>query len=323
MAGPEPNGPPGLGVLRRRHSGQENEEPAMERPGEARPGSLSGPAVVIGPASDSPYTIALRSSSVDRGIQASMSTLDGSAPRVRFSTDVERTAPSASNGTNTPSLSINTDQMQYGSSKLDGESLSPRSNNPSPRTSVGQVIPVSPRTRNRGYSLRRSLFTRSTHAQIGDSGSTMELQPAGPSRSDPPQTIANHGSPKKEPTNVTISEATEDESSAYETKKAIALSTLQHYETWAKRKAANSIVTRKFEGLYERIRKAVLRIQEIPPTKDGRHITLDVTRRKPLIDERTGKHYIGNTIRSSRYTLWNFFPRQLFAQFSKLANLCV
>jgi phospholipid-translocating ATPase len=35
---------------------------------------------------------------------------------------------------------------------------------------------------------------------------------------------------------------------------------------------------------------------------------------------------MGNTIRSSRYTAWNFLPRQLFAQFSKLANfyfLCV
>lgn len=30
--------------------------------------------------------------------------------------------------------------------------------------------------------------------------------------------------------------------------------------------------------------------------------------------------YISNVIRSSRYTLLNFFPRQLLAQFSKLAN---
>ncbi|EER37380.1 P-type ATPase [Histoplasma capsulatum H143] len=67
-------------------------------------------------------------------------------------------------------------------------------------------------------------------------------------------------------------------------------------------------------------RKQVLRIKEIPPSKDGRHIDLDVQRQHPLIDERTGKHYISNRIRSSRYSLWSFFPRQLVAQFSKLAN---
>ncbi|CDO94169.1 unnamed protein product [Kluyveromyces dobzhanskii CBS 2104] len=39
-----------------------------------------------------------------------------------------------------------------------------------------------------------------------------------------------------------------------------------------------------------------------------------------LIDERTGKAYCSNLITSSRYTLYSFLPRQLYAQFSKLAN---
>lgn len=71
---------------------------------------------------------------------------------------------------------------------------------------------------------------------------------------------------------------------------------------------------------YERAHKFVLDIQDVPPTKDGRHIPLEPSRADPLIDERTGKPYISNLIRSSKYTPWNFLPRQLFAQFSKLAN---
>lgn len=39
-----------------------------------------------------------------------------------------------------------------------------------------------------------------------------------------------------------------------------------------------------------------------------------------LIDERTDNPYVNNLITSSRYTLASFLPRQLIAQFSKLAN---
>jgi phospholipid-translocating ATPase len=65
----------------------------------------------------------------------------------------------------------------------------------------------------------------------------------------------------------------------------------------------------------------VLRRSMLPPTKDGRHISLFTSRPIPLIDERTGKEYINNAIRSSRYTLITFLPHQLWFQFSKIANL--
>lgn len=39
-----------------------------------------------------------------------------------------------------------------------------------------------------------------------------------------------------------------------------------------------------------------------------------------LIDERTDRPYRDNVITSSRYTVYSFLPRQLYAQFSKLAN---
>lgn len=92
------------------------------------------------------------------------------------------------------------------------------------------------------------------------------------------------------------------------------------YERWLKRKAACTIIKVRLENAVETVRKAILQIKDIPPTKDGRHIDLDVTRTEDLIDERTGKPYVGNWIRSSRYSFWSFFPRQLFAQFTKLAN---
>jgi phospholipid-translocating ATPase len=64
----------------------------------------------------------------------------------------------------------------------------------------------------------------------------------------------------------------------------------------------------------------VLQSRALPATKEGRQIPLETGRRKPLDDERTGKSYVENWIRSTRYTLYSFIPRQLIAQFSKLAN---
>ncbi|KAL2269001.1 hypothetical protein VTJ83DRAFT_3847 [Remersonia thermophila] len=77
------------------------------------------------------------------------------------------------------------------------------------------------------------------------------------------------------------------------------------------------------QGAYKRfIIEGLLRQKPLPPSQDGRHIPLKpgLVRRKPLKDERTGHPYVSNFIRSSRYTLWNFLPKQLFFQFSKLAN---
>lgn len=58
----------------------------------------------------------------------------------------------------------------------------------------------------------------------------------------------------------------------------------------------------------------------MPPSKNGRHIPLHAGRRQHLVDERTGKPFISNFIRSTRYTIWDFLPKQLVFQFSKLAN---
>ncbi|KAB8532574.1 hypothetical protein FH972_025519 [Carpinus fangiana] len=104
------------------------------------------------------------------------------------------------------------------------------------------------------------------------------------------------------------------------------ISALPSYQTWLQEKAAHTSALRKAREFYQKAKKFVLRRYDIPPTKDGRHIYLDAARKEPLLDERIAKPYIGNSIRSSRYNLWNFIPKQLVAQFSKLANayfLCV
>lgn len=96
---------------------------------------------------------------------------------------------------------------------------------------------------------------------------------------------------------------------------------LPNYDTWARTRRTAHPLVRKAKVFYkEKIVKGLFGKRPLPPSKDGRHIDLDASREAPLIDERTGKVYIGNTIRSSRYTVWDFVPRQLFFQFSKLAN---
>lgn len=100
-----------------------------------------------------------------------------------------------------------------------------------------------------------------------------------------------------------------------------AATTLPNYASWA--------ASKQNHGLKERARRAfttvhdfVLRIKKAPPSKGGRTVPVEVvTNRDPLIDLRTNKPYPNNLITSSIYNPYNFLPRQLVAQFSKLANL--
>lgn len=64
----------------------------------------------------------------------------------------------------------------------------------------------------------------------------------------------------------------------------------------------------------------IFRQKPIPRSQNGRQLDLDALRRDHLIDERTSKQYVTNSIHSSRSSFWSFFPKQLVAQFSKVAN---
>ncbi|EQB50527.1 hypothetical protein CGLO_10022 [Colletotrichum gloeosporioides Cg-14] len=73
--------------------------------------------------------------------------------------------------------------------------------------------------------------------------------------------------------------------------------------------------------------EVVLGRKTLPPSKNGRHIPLQLDQEAPLTDERRGGHpYVSNAIRTSRYTVYDFIPKQLFFQFSRIGNfyfLCV
>ncbi|PTB66999.1 phospholipid-translocating P-type ATPase [Trichoderma citrinoviride] len=72
--------------------------------------------------------------------------------------------------------------------------------------------------------------------------------------------------------------------------------------------------------------EAILQRGQLAASKDGRKIPLRIDNDEALIDSRRGQAYISNSIRTSRYTLWNFVPKQLLFQFTRIGNfyfLCV
>ncbi|PYH96820.1 haloacid dehalogenase-like hydrolase [Aspergillus ellipticus CBS 707.79] len=272
---------------------------------------------------------------------------------VRFSTDLER--PSAEevrrpNWERRPGprgLTINTD---ISNNQAPPPGRSPGQGIPSslsPRSALSPPSPQSPetggrsRSRNRGYSLRRTIFAKNIESQSGvtSPGATEsdEAQAISPQLATTPEVPVrksadeSHRSTENEKQDVLVTQQDESDlnleiSTTYYSEPSEDLKEGGHfsktvsYDRWLKKKAAIATLKVRAETMLEAVRKTILRVKEIPPSKDGRHIDLDAARTEALIDERTGKHYIGNSIRSSRYSLWSFFPRQLFAQFTKLAN---
>ena len=68
------------------------------------------------------------------------------------------------------------------------------------------------------------------------------------------------------------------------------------------------------------IRRCIFRAPEHHQSQDGRHIALDIGAQPFRIQTTNESFYVDNKTHSSRYTVWTFLPRQLLAQFSKLAN---
>ncbi|KAK4999785.1 drs2 neo1 protein [Elasticomyces elasticus] len=198
-----------------------------------------------------------------------------------------------------------------------------------PRALPRARSPLSPRSRNRGLSLRSSLFQRSIDRQE-TTESAIELDVVGSSSQQRTGRSLKRGVPNKKSLEATVSRilGSDDNGSdqARPSNGVQGMSALPNYESWFQKRAARNQALRKIKEYYHRARKFVLRIREMPPSEGGRHIDLDASRKSALTDERTRRSYVHNTIRSSRYTAYNFLPRQLFAQFSKLANfyfLCV
>lgn len=89
-----------------------------------------------------------------------------------------------------------------------------------------------------------------------------------------------------------------------------------------KQKLQDVGVRGRFKTAISKTRDFILRVKRPPPSKGGRVIPVGIENDRPLlIDNRTNKPYCDNLITSSIYTYYNFLPRQLVAQFSKLANV--
>lgn len=267
--------------------------------------------------------------------------------RLRFSTDVDRATdwrrgslhnqPPVSKRPSLPHLNTNTSPnatvrnfiaSQLGMSSAGAPSSATASRSTSPRSG-----------RSRGLSLRRSILNKNVISHESPAhGEAVELEDAeaGPSSSSRGAAVSDgRRSSAKQPKaslsifeEVPIAEEFELPPRPVPARHGLmrASAALPSYEQWFQEKAARTAWFQTLRKNYTRARKVVFRIRDMPPSKDGRQILLDAGRKHALTDERTGRSFIGNSIRSSRYNVWNFVPRQLWAQFSKLANfyfLCV
>lgn len=338
--------------IRRRRSSHNDEDDLVGGVGTAAPAqyTIEPPRRAATDPIDIPGS---RSSAVDSNVRHSTSRLSTDAlPRVRFSTDIERHEPGSKSGPGTaggsideiaqvgtssgprkrpgtPDLTVNTQDAGSSSSGSDRIVPLPPHRSPLSPRSASRTSPISPANRSRGYSLRSALFRRNiddhptpgTSIELEDRAGSLRIQPAG---SDP------ESRKKRGETTVTVLPASLDFSAndggPSKGKLGKGPIALPNYDTWLQRKEKRPGIMKKAREYGNSARKFVLRIRDIPPSKDGRHIDLDPSRKEHLLDERTHQPYTSNWIRSTRYSAWNFVPRQLVAQFSKLANfyfLCV
>ena len=198
--------------------------------------------------------------------------------------------------------------------------------------SGGTNLPALPtrsqsRSRNRGYSLRSSLFQRNLRSQFRDDGVVIEMEPSQSSS----RTSSDHNSmPKggKDQSHVKVSEvpSSEESYSSGSAGGSTPPSVVPSRPVSSLPRLKSTGLLKGLERWVQKVKARIGKIHEIPASVDGRHIYLDFADYGEPVDERTGMPYVSNFIRSSRYSLLNFFPRQLFAQFAKLANfyfLCV
>lgn len=90
----------------------------------------------------------------------------------------------------------------------------------------------------------------------------------------------------------------------------------------------------KFMKSLIKLKNKITGNEALPPSENGRIIPISLARNindifesdlcdphsKLLLDERNGEPYCSNIITSSKYSVYSFLPKQLKAQFSKIAN---
>jgi phospholipid-translocating ATPase len=171
-----------------------------------------------------------------------------------------------------------------------------------------------PRRRNRGYSLRRSIFAQNIQRQPNPELPIELNHQEAPTRAAEPDEAAG-----KRQTRITIAEPVRDEND-----RPVHLGPLQR--RWLAKKSSQTNIFKMVKRGWKSVSEKLTRTKALPPSPDGRHVRVSCSSTDHLVDERTHKPHIDNTIVSCRYTPYDFVPRQLVAQFSKLANfyfLCI
>lgn len=245
-------------------------------------------------------------------------------PKVRFSVDADA-PPSFSHRPGTPTLTVDT--TAFPRRPREG----PRSAGLQPPSAQRSASPTSPRGRDRGYSLRRTLFARGVSAHAEQSPIELVTATAtatAPGREDGQGSwmgeavVSTTASANDLPaSSIQHEQLRSEQTTDTKDKKRFGAVSLPNYDTWVQTAHRGSPLKRTWKRIYkDSFLETIFAKKVLPPSKDGRQIDLDASRQAPFIDERTGREHIGNTIRSSRYTVWDFIPRQLIFQFSKLAN---
>ncbi|KAJ6188776.1 hypothetical protein N7519_003684 [Penicillium mononematosum] len=232
-----------------------------------------------------------------------------SSQHVRFSTDLDRESAEEQRQTNwdgrpnSRGLTINTapapPSVRAASSPT--SPLSPRSATLSP------IPPPSPesagrsRSRNRGYSLRRTIFNKTINSSEKDDLALAELgevkEPSSnvtPAQAPAAETLtaADEKHPLSVAPTATLDSTHKEDASPYVSSEPSEKGLKEQFSV----SVAHEKWLQKRRLLQWLLRKFILRIKDIPPTKDGRHIDLN-----PSMS-------------------LEFLPRQFFAQFTKVAN---
>lgn len=264
------------------------------------------------------------------GFDDSTSSNGGGISRVKFSTDTERlgsSAPEPIAGRGMLTIDTSGSSPKEESSEIrsldrlgDNSATNSTAETRTPVLHHSSTSPTSPRKRNRGYSLRRQVLFRNVHDQTGEDAGVAHssANDMGIELTSTPE-ISILADSRSKGTDLLHREATDRDRTARKYTLSSVAGSLPHYTVWAKKQSYT--LEGQIRLYFKNARNFLLQISEIPPNREGRKIPLGSGRKTPLIDGKTGKEYMNNTIRSSRYTIWSFFPKQLFAQFSKLANL--
>ena len=196
-------------------------------------------------------------------------------------------------------------------------------------------------TRPRGWSLRRQLFSKQESSALPTPTlptaeidlTTLPPPQIGRSPREPPLSRSIDDVDAIRVVNAALDQARIDlpiasmQPKSSSTKKLpiiepeITQASLPFYSTWATSRRTRYMLVERCKGIMRKIKR--LRDPRLISKGKGREIPINVEERGKthFIDERTGREYVDNLITSSRYTIYSFLPRQIWAQFSKIANL--